>query len=152
MIDEIKLRDTLKNMIYGLDSVTINTIFDSFSNFSLSQLSKINKEYNQNISKGSLQRKIFVDELFAKVRDINFDPLETLRKPESVEAAAELADIHNILQSSDLIYHQPPDFTLKPTVDPADADPKRVLEKLEKILYDLLEAPAFSNLSKNFLF
>jgi len=134
MIDEIKIRDALKNMVHGLDSNTINTIFDSF-------------KYNQNISKGSLQRKIFVDELFAKVRDINFDPLETLRKPEAVEAAAELADIHNILKNSDLIYQHPPDFTLKPTIDPADADPKRVLGKLEKILFDLMDSPAFKNIS-----
>lgn len=31
MIDEIKIRDLLKNMVYGLDSLTINTILDSFS-------------------------------------------------------------------------------------------------------------------------
>lgn len=92
-----------------------------------------------------MQRKIFVDELFAKVRDINFNPLEVLRKPEIVEAAAEIEDLQNFIKNTDLIHQQPPDYILKPAIDPADADPKRVLEKLEKILSDLMAAPAFSN-------
>lgn len=123
---------------------SIQSLIPSVSFFNYFKLIHLS-EYNQNISKGSLQRKIFVDELFAKVRDINFDPLEVMRKPEIAEAAAEIEDLQNFIKNSDLLHQQPGDYILKQAIDPADADPKRVLEKLEKILSDLMAAPAFSN-------
>jgi len=127
MITEMKLREILKNMVYGLDSLTLNTIFDTF-------------KYTESISQDSLQRKIFVDEFFAKVRDIDFTPVQPPKKSEI--KATSIGPIN--FQSRNNMKEDSP---VKISSNLVDTDPKNVLGKLERILSELMNSSALKNAS-----
>jgi hypothetical protein len=82
-----------------------------------------------------LQKRIFADEFLAKVRDVNFDPILVPKKPEQ-KAYVEPLGVQNI----NLVGQ-----TQKVGIQPEDTDPKRVLEKLQKVLDDLMQSPSLCN-------
>ena len=94
-------------------------------------------EYSEEISPGTLQKRIFVDEFIAKVRDVNFDPMVAPKKPEQ-KPYVEPLSVQNL--NLNLTGH-----VQKVGIQPEDTDPKRVLGKLEKILDDLMKSPSLCN-------
>lgn len=97
-------------------------------------------EYNETVSYDTLQRKVFVDEFIAKVKDTEFKPPEPRQKQETLpQHILDSINLQNInIKPKDDIY------SLKPSVNPDDTDPKRILEKLEKILSELMSSPVMS--------
>lgn len=131
------MREILKDMVHGLDNTIINKIFASFSKFSKGYFYN-SIEYSEEISPGTLQKRIFVDEFIAKVRDVNFDPMSAPKRPEP-KAHVEPLSVQNL--NLNLTGH-----VQKFGIQPEDTDPKRVLGKLEKVLDDLMKSPSLCNI------
>jgi len=136
-------------MIYGVNNFTIDKIIDSLSNLPNVLIKHIG--YNQNPSRESLQRKIFVDEFIAVIEGDNSRNFERAK-----EIILSAQSVQNTTKYEASISQPKIDLSTLPssstTTQHQELDSSKVLDKLHSILKELAESKVMSKDSCNINF